>query len=71
MDEKNVSYLLEMANKPEIKNGHLGIVFQGILRGLSRTYHSQAWEYLNKAVEYGAVPEISRPTAILAFADIV
>jgi aminopeptidase N len=70
MDEKSVSFLLEMANKPEVKNGHLGLVFNGVLKGLARTYNAHAWEYLRQAIEYGAVPEVSRPTAILAFADI-
>jgi hypothetical protein len=71
MDEKTVNFLLELANKPEVKNGHLGIVFNGVLRGLARTYNARAWEYLRHAIVYGTVPEVSRPTAILAFADIV
>jgi hypothetical protein len=69
--DESVNFLLELADKPEVKNGHLGIVFNGVLRGLLRTYNVRAWEYLRQAIEYGAVPEVSRPTAILAFAEIV
>jgi len=64
-------YNIIVKNIDEFKNvGLEPIVVNGALVGLKNTKSKKSFDYLYQSLDYGVLPEFSRPTAIISLAEI-